>query len=358
MKGMQRRSLFTTAFAEFFERAGGNETEVARAAGVARLTIRRWREGESMPNEASVHKLRTGLSWVDDDGQRNNLSDEELGRLMTAAGHHAAATPGSPAESDRAAATDRCTVYTHRYSSESFPSQWSSRIIDLEASIGGSIYTMWGMLPSITRTPEFYVGGYKNGMYDREHVESYMAAHRARQAAFLKRLQASEVQHLYSVTGIHSFLTGALDISTALWEWWETPKAVIRAQFENVLTWLDNCPNFQVRLRPTVPGNVTIIGLNTVLVEFTHTARTRTSDNVTGLEIVGPEATVQFARQFQSFWADEETMKDRDQVIRELKRLQREYLHRPGEGTRRTSRSKAVTRRKQDRSLEETGHGA
>jgi hypothetical protein len=358
MKGLHRRSLFTTAFAEFFERAGGNETEVARRAGVARLTIRRWREGESTPNEASVHKLRTGLSWVDDGGQPRELTDEELGRLLTAAGHHAIAMLASPTEPDRAASTDRCTVYTHRYSRESFPSQWSTRVIDLEASIAGSIYTMWGVLPSITRSPEFYVGGYENGMYDREHVESYMAAHRVRQAAFLKRLQESEVHHLYSMTGVRAFLSGASAISTPLWEWWETPNQVIRQQFENVLTWLDNCPNFEVRLRPTVPGNVTIIGLNTVLVEFTHTARTRTSDNVTGLEIVGPDATVQFTKQFRSFWADEETIKDRDKVIRELRRLQREYLHRPGEGSRRTSRGKAVTTRKQHRSLEETGHGA
>jgi hypothetical protein len=47
---------------------------------------------------------------------------------------------------------------------------------------------------------------------------------------------------------------------------------------------------------------------------------------VTGLEIVGPDATIQFTRQFRSFWADQETIKDRREVVRELKRLRDECL--------------------------------
>ncbi len=321
MKRAQRRSDFKAVLTELIHRAEVTDTELARRLDVARLTVRRWREGESLPNEESVRRLRGALRWVDH-GTVRELSDDELERLLTAAGYHAAPTS---VEADRTAATDRSVVYTHRYGKDLFPSQWSSRLIDLEHSISGSIYTMWGMLPSITRSPEFYVGGYENGLYNEDNVRAYMAAHAKRQDAFLHRLRVSEVHHLYSIQGIRNFLSGATAISTPLWEWWDTPKDVIKQQFDNVFSWLDH-PNFEVRLRPNVPGNMIIIGLQTVLVEFTHTSRTRTSDNVTGLEIVGPDATVQFTKQFRSFWADEETLKDRDKVIRELKSLLRDYL--------------------------------
>ena len=353
MKRVQRRSHFKVVFNEFLDRAEVSDSELARRMGVARLTVRRWKEGESLPNEDSVRAMRSALRWVDEEGAVLDLSDDEIGRLLTAGGYHTGATSIAPAEGDRTASTDRCTVYTHRYSRDAFPSQWSTRIIELEALIPGSIYTMWGVLPSVTRSAEFYSRGYENGLYDREHVESYMVAHRRRQDAFLNRLQESEVHHLYSVQGIRNFLTGASAIASPLWGWWEAPKHVVEQQFDNVFSWLDN-PNFEVRLRPNVPGNVTIIGLDTVLVEFTHTARTKTSDNITGLEIVGPDATLQFTKQFRSFWSDEETIKGRDEVIRQLKSLLREYLERSGKESGRTARGSGITAGARNRALKET----
>jgi hypothetical protein len=323
LKRIQRRSQFSAALKELLDRAEVGDTELARRMGVNRLTIRRWRQGESLPGEASVRDLRAALRWVDDQGAVRELTEEELDRLLTTAGYHGS-TP--PSELDRVASTDRCTVYTHRYARDVFPAMWSSRIIELESINSGSIYTMWGTLPSITRAPEFYASGYQNGLYERDRVEAYMADHVRRQEVFLERLQVSEMHHLYSIQGIRNFLSGASAIESPLWDWWATPRAVVEQQFDNIFTWLDRYPNFEVRLRPNVPGNIIIIGFQTVMVEFTHTARAMTTDNVTGMEIVGPDATVQFTRQFRSFWSDEETIKDRDEVIRELKRLKDKYL--------------------------------
>jgi hypothetical protein len=73
-----------------------------------------------------------------------------------------------------------------------------------------------------------------------------------------------------------------------------------------------------------VPGNVIIIGLDVVLIEFSWASATKAADNITGLEIIGA-AAVQFTKQFRSFWSDEETVKNRDEVIRELRTLRARY---------------------------------
>jgi hypothetical protein len=322
LKRVQRRGHFKTVLNELLERAEVSDTELARRLGVNRLTVRRWRQGESLPNEVSVRSLRAALRWADGDGVVRELSEDELDRLIVAAGYHTA--PTQP-EFDRVTPTDQCTVYTHRYSPDVFPARWSERIIEVERSSSGSIYTMWGQLPSITRPPEFYASGYENGMYERHLVEAYMDAHAARQADLLTRLQTAEVHHLYSIQGICTLLSGAWTPSNALWDW-KLPAQLLKRQIDTIVEWLDEYPNFEVRLRPNVPGNVIIIGLHTVLVEFTHSSRTTTTDNVTGLEIVGPDATLQFTKQFRSFWADEETIKDRDHVVRELEMIKSDYL--------------------------------
>ena len=323
MRREQRRMRFRAVFTRFMERADVGDTGLARRVDVARLTVRRWREGQALPSEETIRRLKSGLHWLDSAGVTRELTEPELDELLIAAGYYRAPPP-QDGETDRITPTDRCVAYTHRYASNRFPSRWSTRIIELERSLPGSIYTMWNMLPSITRSPEWYIGGYEHGVYERERVEAYMDLHAARREAFLRRLETSEVQHLYSLKGINDVLSGATEIHRPLWDFWHPPKEVLAAQFDSILAWLD-FDNFEVRLRPSVPGNVIIIGLDVVLTEFSRASATKTADNITGLEIIGADAAVQFTKQFRSFWSDEETVKNRDEVIRELRTLRARY---------------------------------
>jgi hypothetical protein len=318
MKRDQRLRQFRAGLTRFMDRAEVGDTELGRRIGVSRLTVRRWREGESLPAEPTIRKLRTGLRWVDSAGAVREMADSEVEQLLVAAGYHRA-----PAyhDSNRMIPTDRCVVYTNRYSPDVFPSRWSNRVIELERSLQGSIYTMWGSFPSITRPAEFYTDGYRNGLYDRDNVEGYIVAHTQRQQEFIKRLDVSEVHHLYSLKGLEDLFCG----SSAVWEW-QTPREVLVHQVDNVVRWLQH-DNFELRLRrASVQENVTIIGHHVVLVEFSRFSATKTTENVMGLEIIGAEATVQFTKQFRSFWSDEDTIKNRDEVVHELRTLQRKYL--------------------------------
>jgi hypothetical protein len=314
-KREKRRQLFSARLQKFMERAEVGDNELGKRIDVSRLTVRRWREAESLPDEEMIYKLKQGLSWVDSGGVIHELTDAEVRQLLVAAGYlHLPVSP-EPDVEDRVTWTDRCVVYTHRYSHEGFPSKWSSRIMELERLVPGSIYVMNTTLPSITRISEYYEGAYKSGMYGREKVEAYMVAHETRQQEFLQRLQSAEVRHLYSIKGIENYLSNA-------WTSWKQPNKLLRAQLTKLLAWLETYENFEVRLRETnVPGDVNIIGYDVVLVEFSPEWATLPNEAIHGLEIVGASAAVQFTKQFSSFWTDRATIKDRRRVIRELQRL-------------------------------------
>jgi hypothetical protein len=89
---------------------------------------------------------------------------------------------------------------------------------------------------------------------------------------------------------------------------------------------LDAYENFEIRLRETeVPGNITILSNNIVLIEFSLAASLQTGNNTNGLELIGETTTAQFTNQFDSFWADKDTVKSRREVIRWLKQLKSSY---------------------------------
>src|SRR5437879_136446 len=157
MKRTQRLARFSKLMQTFMERAEVNDTELSRRIGLSRLSVLRLREGHSLPKEETIRQLKTGLRWVDNMGIVRELTDAELTDLRIAAGYHEA---GSQSEANRAEPTDHCIVYSNWYSPDGFPSRWSMRVIELERSVPGSIYTMWNMLPSITRSSDFYAGAY------------------------------------------------------------------------------------------------------------------------------------------------------------------------------------------------------
>jgi hypothetical protein len=77
-----------------------------------------------------------------------------------------------------------------------------------------------------------------------------------------------------------------------------------------------------VRLRERgVPGNLAILGHDVVIVEYPLAASLQAGDNINGLEIVGAAAVTQFMKQFDSFWADQATVKPHAAVIRWFKQL-------------------------------------
>ena len=172
MKQDQRRRLFSSALTEFMNRAGIGDTELARRIGVARLTVRRWREGNNLPNEETIRKLKSGLRWLDSTAAIHELTNEEVEQLLVTAGRQHLPVR-QDVEAERTTSTDRCIVYSARYSPVLFPSRWSTRMIELERSVSGSLYMMWSTLPSITRSPAFYQGAYSRELFQRDKVEAY-----------------------------------------------------------------------------------------------------------------------------------------------------------------------------------------
>ncbi len=317
MKQGQKRARVGELMTRFMDRAEVGDSELGRRIGMSRVTVARWHGGEAVPQEESIRKLKTALRWVDSTGVVRELDDSEVDELRVAAGYHIA--PPQP-EMNRAERTDRCIVYSSRYAPDAFPSQWSNRVIELERAIPGSIATMWNTLPSITRPPAFYSGAHKRDIYRQDKVEAYMAAHEARQQGFLKRLEGSYVRHLYSKKGVDSFLGGASAGGRPEWDFWRLPRPVLVKQLDMILDWMDRYENFEVRYRESdVPGNVTIIGHDVVLTEFSLYSSLRTTDNINGLELIGTAASVQFTKQFESYWSDKETVKKHEDVTAWLK---------------------------------------
>ena len=78
-----------------------------------------------------------------------------------------------------------------------------------------------------------------------------MAAHANRQKQLIERLKVSEVHHLYSLSGIEDFLSGDSKGLRPPWDFWNVPRPILAEQFDNILTWLHEYENFEVRLRTT-----------------------------------------------------------------------------------------------------------
>jgi hypothetical protein len=322
------------------ERAEVNETELSRRIDVARLTVRRWRQTENLPSEQMIRRLRSGLRWIDSAGKVRDLTEDEIRQLIVAAGYVVDGPLEHEADKDKVIRNNRCAVYTHKYGPENFPSQWSTRIIELERLTDGNIYTMWSSLPSITRPREYYEGAWQlpnfkatGDLYDKNRVKPYMDAHEERQERFESRLKYHQVLHLYSIEGVERYLRLEKRENSvenderhpllSLPEIWQPPNAVLLKQVKKVLYWLVNYPNFEVKLRPGhVAGNVTVMREGghdyVVLVEFARAWQRMTMEGIHGLEIAGTEAADQFRQQFNSFWADFHTIKSRDEVIRRL----------------------------------------
>src|SRR2546423_920794 len=87
MKTSTRHMRFGALLSEFMDRAQVGDSELARRLGKARLTVRRWRVGESLPTKDNLDELRAGLRWVDSSGVIRELDLAELRRLETAAGY-------------------------------------------------------------------------------------------------------------------------------------------------------------------------------------------------------------------------------------------------------------------------------
>ncbi len=295
------------------DRADVGDTELAQRMDVSRVTVHRWREAESLPREETVRQLKTELRWVDDAGVVRELADAELDELLVAAGYHTA--PTQP-QGDRSIQAERCTVYAASYTPETFPSSWSRRVIELERGLAGSLYTMANTLSSITRSAGFYRGAYESGLYQQDQVKAYMALHEQRQQAFLKRLETTEVHHLYSQQGVETFLRHGMRESGSTGNVWNVVGEILVEQLERTISWLEEYENFEVRLRPfEVAGNLTIIGHDVVLVSLSPSISLMAADSVTGLELAGADAAVQFTKQFRSLWADQGTTKGRQEVI-------------------------------------------
>ena len=322
MKHTHRMAQFSKRLQDLMQRAEVSDTELARRIDSNRLTVWRWREAVALPREETIHRLKAGLWWQDHLGQKHELSNEELSQLRIAAGYYDLAREGDP---DRVEQTDRCKVYSNRYSPGAFPSGWSKRLIELEQSVPGSISTMWNTLSSITRPAAFYQGAYKRNLYTQEKVESYMLLHEARQEKFRERLETSPVRHLYSKTGIEQFLT---ETSPAIegrpaWDFWPVPREILAKQLDTILEWLDTYDNFEVRLREKdIPANVTILSHDHILIEFSHFSSLRTG-YINGIELAGAGDYAQFAKQFDDFWADRETGQSRQKVIASLNQLRK-----------------------------------
>ena len=268
----------------------------------------------------SLARLKAGLRWSDGTGTVHELTDEELSSLLNAGGYEhnylvADATSATP--------TDHCVVYTNRYAPSIFPSRWSMRIIELEKSIPGSIRQMWNTLPSITRSAEFYIAAYARGLYDQAQVEAYMAAHEARREEYIARMRVGTVQHLYSTEGVSQFLENPLSGLRPPWDTWPVSHKTIVTQIRTLLEWLETPElHFEVRLRERgVPANLAILSHDVVIVEYPLAASLQTGDNINGLQIVGAAAVTRFMKQFDSFWADQATMKPHADVIRWFKQL-------------------------------------
>jgi hypothetical protein len=182
----------------FMKRAEVNNSQLGQRAGITRSSVRRLLLGEMLPKEETILKLKIGLRWQDETGVWRELTNDELTKLRNAAGYH---NTVFQLESDDIERPDRCIVYSSRYAPNKFPNQWSMRIIELERAVEGNMYTMWGTLPSITRSPDFYISAYEQSTYHQDKVEAYMTAHKTRQEAFLYRLETSTVRHLYSKKG-------------------------------------------------------------------------------------------------------------------------------------------------------------
>jgi len=133
-----------------------------------------------------------------------------------------------------------------------------------------------------------------------------------------------EVHHLYSKKGVEDYVHGVSTGTRAAWDFWPIPKDVLREQLDTILSWLER-DNFEIRLRETgVPGNITVLGLDVALIELSVASSVVTGDNITGLELIGSASSVEFTKQFRSFWADEKTIKKRDQVSNWLTGLREE----------------------------------
>jgi transcriptional regulator with XRE-family HTH domain len=171
MERDQRRSQVGKLIKTFKKRADVNEAELARRSGLTRSSVRRLLQGEVLPKEETIRKLKTGLRWVDDTDVIHELSDDELSTLLNAAGYIEA--PLKQVE-DPIEHPDRCFVYSYWNAPDLFPSRWSARIIELELSEMGNMSTMWNSLPNLTHSREYYVGAYERGLYRQDKVEAYI----------------------------------------------------------------------------------------------------------------------------------------------------------------------------------------
>src|SRR5215216_2266092 len=123
MKLDKRQQRFSAGLNKLIERAEVSDTELGRRISMTRLTVQRWRKGETLPNDEAIRKLKLGLRWVDSGGVIHELTDAEVRQLLVAAGYLQASLHAN-ADFDQITRTDRCVVYTHRYLPEGFPSRW------------------------------------------------------------------------------------------------------------------------------------------------------------------------------------------------------------------------------------------
>jgi hypothetical protein len=319
MRREQRLLKISELIQAYMKRSDVNDTELGRRIGITRISVRRLRLGEVLPKEETIRKLKFGLQWINNEGVIQELTDDELTTLRNVAGYF---EPASQIYSNRTENPDHCIVYSHHHAPDAFPSRWSMRIIKLERVMPGNIYTMWSTLPSITRSPDYYAGAYKQSHYHQDKVEAYMLAHESRQEAFFKRLETASVRHLYSKKGVEDTLRGLSTGGRPHWHFWHIPPHVLTKQLDNLLEWFDRYDNFEIRLRETeVPGNITILSNTIVMIEFSLSASIQTANNTNGLELVGAATTAQFTNQFDNYWADRETIKDRGEVVRWLNQL-------------------------------------
>lgn len=314
---------FGALLQQFMQRARIGDTQLARRIGKAPLSVRRWRLGQTNPAEDTIEALKWGLSWGDSAGTVRVLTDAEILSLRMAAGYLPRLAAAH--EQDRIEPTNRCLVYSYRYSYTVFPSKWTARISDLERSVSGSLYLMVNGLSADTRPPTYYATDYYRHRYAPNLVDAYMVFHQEAQKALIDRFEHSVVKHIYTRKDVEDYLTtGKDELAYAPEDSQSAPSQkvsddVLKKQLDTILAWLEY-PNFQVALtmRP-VPVNAMVLDHDLVLLEPRQSANLLSGDNIMGLEIIGGGAAAQFAEQFDAIWADAGTLNGKGEVIRWFK---------------------------------------